>query len=231
MLQSSESETEILLGNKQLLGVFFAVVVLLGVAFAGGYKIGQSAAKKTLVSAPPAAAEEPAETANSSTAASSTAASPSGGETHAFPGGAGSGDQPAGTAKTASPSNEQESGAYHPPSGEDEPPLGSSNKHAKVTKTASAPAPVAPTADSSVANFQPVSGQTFLQVAAVGRDEAQAIADVLHKKGFRAHAVPKPGTTKLYRVLIGPVRDSGDLASTRDSLRRTGFREIFVQRY
>jgi cell division septation protein DedD len=235
MLQSSESETEILLGNKQLLGVFFAVVVLLGVAFAGGYKIGQSAAKKTLVSTPPTAVEEPAASASSSTASSSTAAaaSPSGGETHAFPGGSGSGEQPAETSKTASPGNQQDTGAYHPPSGEDEPPLGSTPRHAKATKAAT-PAPVsAPAANDggSRADLQPISGQTFLQVAAVGRDEAQAIADVLHKKGFRAHAVPKPGAPKLYRVLIGPIRDSGDLSSTRDSLRRTGFREIFVQRY
>ena len=208
MLQSSENETEILLGNKQLLGVFFVAVVLLGVAFAGGYKVGQSAGKKALIPvAPPAAAEEPPPD-----------SARTGGETHTFP---------------ANPSsNGSDTGVYRPPSGEDAaPPLGSSGKHAaKATKLAEAPAaPI--TEPASYTNFSPVSGQTFLQVVAAGQDEAQAIADVLHKKGFRAHAVPKPGSTKIYRVLIGPIRDSGDLASTRDSLRKTGFREIFVQRY
>ena len=42
-------------------------------------------------------------------------------------------------------------------------------------------------------------------------------------------AASKPGGGKIYRVLIGPIRDTGDLSSTRDSLRKTGFREIFVQ--
>jgi cell division septation protein DedD len=70
-----------------------------------------------------------------------------------------------------------------------------------------------------------------LQVAAVGRDEAEAIADVLQRKHFRAHAVPKPGSARLFRVLIGPVRDAADLSSTRDALRKTGFGEVIVQKY
>lgn len=226
MLQSSESETEILLGNKQLLGVFFVVVVLLGVAFAGGYKIGQSSAKKSLVAAAPAVPDEPPPSSPSAQA---------GGETHAFPANGVNSDQPETPKPNASGrSTPSDTGAYHPPSGEDnEPPLGSSSKHVKAARPAAAPqtaaAPV--TEQASYTTFSPVSGQTFLQVAAVGRDEAQAIADVLHKKGFRAHAVPKPGGARIYRVLIGPIRDSGDLSSTRDSLRKTGFREIFVQRY
>ncbi|MCU1291211.1 MAG: Sporulation domain protein [Bryobacterales bacterium] len=226
MLQSSESETEILLGNKQLLGVFFVVVVLLGVAFAGGYKIGQSAGRKALVSAAPATPEEPP------AASAPSSSAPAGGETHAFPANGVNSEQPE-TPKSSAPerSTASDTGAYHPPAGEDAaPPLGSASKRAKVTKPVVAPA--APTGGSvSYTNFTPVSGQTFLQVAAVGRDEAQAIADVLHKKGFKAHAVPKPGGGKIYRVLIGPIRDTGDLSSTRDSLRKTGFREIFVQRY
>ena len=227
MLQSSESETEILLGNKQLLGVFFVVVVLLGVAFAGGYKIGQSAGKKALVSAAPSTPDEPP------TASASTSSAPNAGETHAFPANGISSEQ----SETPKPSSAERStagsdtGVYHPPSGEEAaPPLGSSSKRAKVTKPVVATAPSA-AESASVNNYSPASGQTFLQVAAVGRDEAQAIADVLHKKGFKAHAVPKPGGGRIYRVLIGPIRDSGDLASTRDSLRKTGFREIFVQRY
>ncbi len=41
MLRSSEEETEILLGNKQLLGIFFVVAILLGIAFTGGYMVGR----------------------------------------------------------------------------------------------------------------------------------------------------------------------------------------------
>jgi cell division protein FtsN len=57
------------------------------------------------------------------------------------------------------------------------------------------------------------------------------VSEVLHAKGFAAHAVPKPGNPKIYRVLIGPVRDAGDLSTTREALRQTGFREVIVQKY
>ena len=76
----------------------------------------------------------------------------------------------------------------------------------------------------------PRRGQTYLQVAAVSRSEAEAVATVLSKKGFNAHVAPRPGT-KLFRVLVGPVRDAGELSSTRDALMHKGFRQVFVQRY
>ena len=85
---------------------------------------------------------------------------------------------------------------------------------------------------SSKENYTPQGGSQYLQVVAVERDEAEAIADVLRKKGFRAHAVPKPGNNKLYRVIVGPIRDAGDLRSTRDALHNNaGFREVIVQHY
>ncbi len=52
MLRTNERESEILLGNKQLLGIFFAVALLLGVAFYGGYMVGRnSSGKKASVAA------------------------------------------------------------------------------------------------------------------------------------------------------------------------------------
>ena len=206
MLRTTESETEILLGNKQLLGIFFVVAILLGIAFYGGYMVGRAAPAKT-AAAPVANSNEPA---------AAPAASPSGtgGETHSFPADStGTADQNA-----VAPSSEKAQNRSTEP-GTEERPLGAP-KPAVSEKSAS-----------SLENFTPQPGQQFLQVAAVGRDEAEAIADVLHKKGFRAHAIPKPGSVKLYRVLIGPMRDAGDLSATRDALRRTGFREVIVQRY
>ena len=46
MAASSENESEILLGNKQLLGVFVVVAFLLAIAFTGGYMLGKSSAEK-----------------------------------------------------------------------------------------------------------------------------------------------------------------------------------------
>ena len=227
MLRTSENETEILLGNKQLLGIFFVAALLLGVAFAGGYKLGQSSAKK--VTGPASAgAEKQTPSATSSGV---------GGETHSVAadssGGTGEGTQRETSAGAESRGASVAPRIYAPPRGEDaEPPLGTP-KHGRSAKpyrgqTTDAAAQAEPP---SRAGFSTQPGDTFLQVAAVSRDEAEAIADVLHKKGFRAHAAPKPGSAKIYRVLIGPVRDAGDLSSTRESLRNTGFREIIVQRY
>jgi cell division septation protein DedD len=200
MSRANQSETEILLGNKQLLGIFFVVAILLGVAFTGGYMVGRGPSDKSGDGKTPPA--------------SNTSAA----ETHAVSADSSVDNGSTGTV-TGAPQNPDatEPKRTSPHSR----PLGSPAAD-RSTATQSTPA-----ADS----FSPVRGQTFLQVAAVSRDEAEAIADVLHKKGFRAHAVPKPGNPKFYRVLIGPVRDTADLSSTRDSLRKTGFREVIVQKY
>lgn len=212
MLRTSERETEILLGNKQLIGIFLVLAILLGAAFYGGYVVGKSAeAHKSASTTAPAAV--PADNPNASLAVPAT-----GGETHSVPADSGTAsDATLTTSTNTAPATEP-------------PPLGSPKRKTATKAEPESSPDLASGADSS-APFAPRSGQTFLQVTAVGRDEAIAIADVLQKKGFRAHAVPKPGSSKLYRVIVGPVRDAGDLASTRDSLRKTGFREVIVQRY
>ncbi|HEY3939146.1 MAG TPA: SPOR domain-containing protein [Bryobacteraceae bacterium] len=196
MASTGENDTEILLGNKHLLAIFFVIAILLGVAFTGGYMVGRSSLEKRTV----AAASLPADP------APAAQASPAGLETHSVP------PAPAPAVDTA-------------PSGAsaENPPLGSPRRK-------SVPA-TAPAAAESTEGYTPQSGQTFLQVAAVSRSEADAVADVLAKKGFQAHSVPKPGGANIYRVLIGPVSNAGDLSSTRDALRKTGFREVIVQRY
>jgi cell division septation protein DedD len=201
MLRTNDSETEILLGNKQLLGIFFVVAILLGIAFTGGYMVGRGSLDKAADARTPAAR--------------STSAT----ETHAVTPDSSTEDSSAGSPTVRPSQNTETSEGKRVASNAR--PLGSP------------PAARSSTASASVAGdtFAPERGQTFLQVAAVGRDEAVGIADVLHKKGFRAHAVPKPGSPKFYRVLIGPVRDTADLSSTRDSLRKTGFREVIVQKY
>ncbi len=210
MLQTSESETEILLGNKQLLGIFFLVAVLLGIAFTGGYMVGRGTrAKKALPVS--AAAEIPA----------ATPATAGGGETHSVtpPDVAGSGDQ--------APAQQPDSTAQDVPLGAAKPKQ-AAVKSAEVQPEAQ---PAGPTAEPGPTGFLPQSGEEFLQVTAVARADAESIADTLRSKGFRAHAVPAPNNPNLYRVIVGPVRDAGDLSNTRDALRKTGFRDVIVQHY
>ncbi|HXE13472.1 MAG TPA: SPOR domain-containing protein [Bryobacteraceae bacterium] len=202
MLRSSESETEILLGNKQLLGIFFLVAVLIGVAFGGGYMLGRGAGDK---------GEKKLETATvpAKDPASGGTANPPGGET-----------------RTVSPSDSAITDANAATADQMDQPLGSpKHKPAQAGQAEEA----APTA--TPVSFTPQSGQEFLQVAAVPRGEASGISEVLRKKGFPAHTVPVPGNTKLYRVIVGPIRDVGDLSSTREQLRKTGFGKVIVQKY
>jgi cell division septation protein DedD len=203
MLQSSERETEILLGNKQLLGIFFVGVVLLGIAFVGGYKVGQASAgkKTTAVETPPA------------TNSGSSNSAQAGGETHSVP----PEENIASSSSTAGTAGNRKNS---------EDLLG-----ARKRRIANVDSETGNSRPSKADTFEPQSGQEFLQVAAVPHDHAVAVAAVLRKKGFHAHAVPKPGDTSVYRVIVGPIHDAGELSSTRDSLRKTGFSQVIVQHY
>src|SRR6185437_16869731 len=163
MLRSSESETEILLGNKQLLGIFFLVAVLIGVAFGGGYMLGRGAGDKK--AAGPAAPVR-------DTAAAPGTANPTAGET-----------------RTVSPSDTAVTDAGPEASDQaDQAPLGSPRHKSRPQPGQSTPGQsmeVAPP-EAVPVNFTPQDGQEFLQVAAVPRGEASGIADVLRKKGFPA---------------------------------------------
>ena len=215
MLQSGENEREILLGNKQLLVIFFLGAVLLGVAFLGGYKVGRAANEKSPESTASVAAPS----------APGNTVSPNGGETHSVAAEDGN-EVPVPATKARQP----ESGATSGRALSTEEPLGSRKHRAAVQATTQENEPGSAKVVAGD-GFIPRGGQEFLQVAAVGHDAANAIAQVLRKKGFRAHTVPKPGAGNLYRVIVGPLRDAGDLSGTRDSLRKTGFRDVIVQRF
>jgi cell division septation protein DedD len=194
MLQTGDNETEILLGNKQLLGIFVVVVILLGIAFAGGYMLGKGQAQKQ-------ASLTPATQGAGQGASDSKAEAP-------------------GQTRTVTPSDTAINDGTQDQAAPA--PLGSRKRNAVRDSALEHQQPT---------SFAPASGQTFLQVAAVTRNEALGIADVLHKKGFRAHAVPVPGNDRMYRVLVGPVQDPADLSANRDRLRQSGFAKVFVQHY
>jgi cell division septation protein DedD len=228
MSSTSENETEILLGNRHLLAIFFVLAVLLGIAFTGGYMVGRNGADKKPNTLSAAATDPTASTSSTSM------------ETHAL--------SPAADSNDAPPAGDQ-THTVAPPSGppdvlqvpiKEDPPLGTPKKErdaeegaasSSAKPSAAQKASPAPPRSQASERFSPQGGQTFLQVAAVGHTEANALADVLSGKGFHAHAVAKPGANDVYRVLIGPMRDTSDLSSTRDSLRNAGFTKIFVQKY
>ncbi len=195
MPKTEDGEFELILGNRQLLSVFFIVVVLLGVFFTMGYIVGRNSSPAVSADSgrkaePKPIAVEPANQpsplgAPATAPADSAASSPSAEtpeRTKAQP-------ESAGAAKAAEPE-------HNPPKAE----------------TAS------PTPE------EPVAGATYLQVAAVARAEAELFVDVLAKKGFHAIYTPVPNQVQLYRVLVGPYKDSSSVAQARTDLNSAGFK-------
>jgi cell division protein FtsN len=184
MPRRETGEFEVLLGNKQLLSVFFIVVILLGVFFTMGYIVGRKSV--------------PVET---SVAASAKAPEPVG--------------RPQQSDQQGGQSAEKEKLQFETPP--------------------AVPAPAAPLESDAPPNIEaaavsePAPGQTFLQVAAVKRPEAELVADVLKSKGFPSLIAPHP-TEPIYRVLVGPLRDADSFTKTRLALEAAGFKPI-VRKY
>ena len=59
MLKNQDGEFEVMLGNKQLLSIFFIVVILLGVFFTMGYVLGRSAGSSAAMATQPEAPRAP----------------------------------------------------------------------------------------------------------------------------------------------------------------------------
>ncbi len=171
MPKNDDGEFELILGNRQLLSVFFIVVILLGVFFTMGYIVGR----------------------NSGTLTADVAATPA----------------PDGKPQVVEPPAKIADPAPAPP-----PPTETAPQQpAKEPEPAIAPEPlpkpekVKAEPARSGANH-PVAGQTYLQLAATSKHEADIMVDVLRKKSFKSMAAEideKPGT---YRVLVGPITDT-----------------------
>jgi cell division protein FtsN len=76
----------------------------------------------------------------------------------------------------------------------------------------------------------PQPGETYLQVAATSAPEAELTADVLKKRGFPALIAPVPNGAA-FRVLVGPMKDSAQIAKTRLDLEAIGFRQVITRKY
>lgn len=70
---------------------------------------------------------------------------------------------------------------------------------------------------------KPAAG-TYLQVSATGKSEADLVSEVLAKKGFKAYVVPHESKPELFRVVVGPVKPGGDQSKTMDELKAAGFK-------
>lgn len=218
MAKNENGEFELMVGNKQLLSIVFILMVLFGVVFTMGYFVGRNSTPEMTAAAPPA--RPVPETTSSGRPEPAEGVPPS----------------PA-PASAPSPSTQPE--AAEPKPAETQPVGAASNPPVTqpvVQRVADAkpatppvPKPAAEPAAPAAAFSEPAPGQSFLQVAAVKRPEAELIVDVLKKKGFPAMVAPVPNDT-LFRVLVGPMRDSAALAKTKADLETAGFRSL-VRKY
>ncbi len=213
MPKNEEGEFELVVGNRQLLTIVFIMMVLFGVVFTMGYLVGRTAApEQTAVAS--AAKAQPADSAPAQRPEPSQplpAQPAAAAETRLEPGEAKvtpSGTVPVGGTPAAAPAGGEQS-------------------------TAAPPKPADPPGKSA-APASPAPGQTFLQVAAVKKPEAEVLVDVLRKRGFPALVAPVvPGQPEdaLWRALVGPFQDASALAKARTDLQNAGIREVVIRKY
>jgi cell division septation protein DedD len=209
MPRTDEGEFELVLGNRQLLSVFFVIVILMGVCFAAGYIIGRNsvggpAATRLKGGGESAIVVDPTASEAKDDAQRSTPA-PGDGELRGAPAGRT-------TAKPAPAASAPERAPAPPP------------EPAKP-----APAEPKPAAVTGAGLTEPEAGQTYIQVAAVGRKDAEIMVSALRTKDFRASVAPGPSDT-LFRVLVGPIKDSAEVNKQRTRLKELGF-DPFVKRF
>ncbi|HOK44429.1 MAG TPA: SPOR domain-containing protein [Bryobacteraceae bacterium] len=204
MPKNEEGEFELVVGNRQLLTIVFIMMVLFGIVFTMGYLVGKAGSP-----------EKPAMAAVQGQPADVVAQRP--GPSAPLPA----------TESTAVPEL--------PPEGEAKAPVGTVPvREAPAASVTEAPAPQpAETAQKSADSLPPAPGQTFLQVGAVKKPDAEVIVDVLKKRGFSARIAPvvagQPDDA-LWRVLVGPLPDAATLAKTRADLQNAGF-SVIVRKY
>lgn len=202
MPRNEEGEFELVLGNRQLLSVFFIVVVLLGVFFVMGYILGKNSSpapgtevasvRKPSDSAPPPSPIIIDKTAPKSSAAGEPVAP-----------------------KTAEKPVEK---AVEKPVEKKEEPVEKKPEPKKAEAKKEAPA----ASGGETKTGTPPKGSLFLQVAAVGRAEADVVAKVLRGKGYAIWIAPTE-KDNIYRVLVGPIQKS-DQGKIREELDGLGFK-------
>lgn len=204
MARTEDGEYELVLGNRQLLSIFFVVVLLLGAGFTLGYILGRNSAAS--VPAVEVAEKKTAETpilvdppkdSKPSAAAESTA-------------------PPVETSQVNPAPDEKKATPAEPQPQTTPPPIATPEKKGAL--------------GGDFKSGVPPEGSVFVQVAAVRESDAQTEAALLTKKGFPVWIAPsdKP---ELFTVLVGPYTDVGDLSKAKASLEQLGFKRVFRKEF
>ncbi len=229
MSKSDDGHYELVLGNRQLLSGFFVLIILFAIFLTLGYVLGRNSV--VLTDTPEMASQQDAESVSPRAPVRSAIAD------SAKPSAAGGEVAEATTAGQASTSATPTSVATVPTTSTPT-PRNSVDEAKTVTSTQPGPVatdkPAPPTEaqkilDSRVRVITPRKGDTFVQVAAIGRAEAELMAGQLQRRGYRVFITEVPGRD-LFRVLVGPFETPAKLTETKAKLAAEGIESI-VQRY
>ena len=242
MSMNEDGERELVLGNKQLLAIFFVGVLLCGVFFAVGYVVGGNSAKAGAAATASTTDGEPGQTADgkreeprpqsgSDTAASAPAPSVDTGgalptaEPRVADNPAAAGAQP--VAPTTAPTVTapqpyvQPAPAATPASN----PAAKSATAAPAASTASKPATA-----TGVFVSVPEVGSSYWQVTAIGRPTADDLVRTL-REGKLPAILSESSKSDLFRVLVGPYRSQLTLSDAKKKLTELGYNGLIVQKY
>lgn len=216
-MSQSSGEKELILGNKQLISLFFIVVALCGVFFAMGYMVRGNSIKGTL-----------------STGGDNTAASSDAGvrRQQPEPPRETSDTAPAPADSTASPADAEHM-ETHP--ADDTPPPAPAPSGASVEPKSSPVQAVevkpAPYADpkSLPKPEEPQAGATYIQVSALPLADAQAMVKTLREQHLPASVAPSSKENS-YRILVGPYFQTSDVADAKAKLKTLGFSDTIVRK-
>lgn len=210
MARNEEGEFELILGNRQLLSVFFLVVLLLGLCFVGGYVLGRGAAPvlNATTTIPP---QEPVKPVVVETQTPAPKAEPSVPEPVPTP------------AQTAPQTSAVPEPIPAPPKAapKQEPVKAAAPKPEPPKPAPAKPAPAA-VAKAGPATSTPIPGRIYLQLSATDKVKAETMVDLLRSRSLPGMAAPITDRPGLYRVLVGPMAESG-VQDMRSKLKAAGF--------
>ena len=222
------SDTEITLGLRSILGIFFGLVLICGVFFGFGYSLGRSNAVKP--SAAPSetaqmAAPAPAPVTTVVEQPSSPNATPAATDPYRFNSGVSSQPKPSGAVL-------QPAGPATPTSATPQPLAGAPASEAPAAArttpasyTISSPRNSAPPAIPAMAAAAPQSA-IMVQIAAISRpQDAEVLISALQKRGFNASA-RREVSDNLLHVQIGPFPTRAQAMSMRTRLLSDGYNAI-----
>jgi cell division septation protein DedD len=188
-------DKELVIGNKQLISLFFVVVALCGVFFAMGYMIGRNSTKTTLGS--DAASAVPPDQRQQPEPPREAAPAPQ--------------EQPK---SDPAPIDTRDAKATQEPT---PPPAPEPKKDFVKTEE---PKPAPPSSGARISTPEP--GASYLQVTAMARPDVDGVVKTLKDQDFPTILAPS-SKEGLYRVLVGPYPPGSKLADAKGRLKALGF--------